>query len=61
MWWTEFALKSSGFEPHANRVGYILMSPAKTFMVLAINDPVSDEELQSMVDSLIPAGEYVPN
>lgn len=58
MWWTEFALKSSGFEPRANRVGYILMSPAKTFLVLAINGPVSEQELQGLVDSLVPAGEY---
>jgi hypothetical protein len=60
MWWTEFALKSSGFEPAANRVGYILMSPAKAFMVLAINGPVSEPELHSIVDSLIPADQYVP-
>ena len=60
MWWTEFALKSSGFEPHANRVGYILMSPMKTFMVLAINDPVSEQELHGLIDSLIPANEFVP-
>jgi len=60
MWWTEFALKSSGFEPSANRVGYILMSPANTFMVLAINGPVSEQELQSLIGNLIPADEYVP-
>ena len=60
MWWTEVALKSSGFEPHANRIGYILMSPESAFMVLAINGPVSEQELQSLVDSLIPADEYVP-
>jgi len=59
MFWTEFALKSSGFEPTANRVGYILMSPADTFMVLAINGPVSDEELKALIDSLIPANEYM--
>jgi hypothetical protein len=61
MWWTEFALKSAGFEPRANRVGYILMSPAKTFLVLAINGPISEQELQGLVDSLIPAEEYVPS
>lgn len=61
MWWTEVAIKSSGFEPKANRVGYILMSPAKTFMVLAINGPISDEELHTVIDSLVPADQYVPN
>jgi hypothetical protein len=61
MWWTEFALKSSGFEPTANRVGYILQSPANSFMLLAINGPISDQELQSLIDSMIPAEEYVPS
>jgi hypothetical protein len=60
MWWTEFALKSSGFEPKANRIGYILLSPAKTFLVLAINGPVSNQELQNLADGLIPADEYMP-
>jgi hypothetical protein len=59
MWWTEVALKSAGFEPKANRIGYILMSPAKTFLVLAINGPISDEELHSVIDSLVPADKYV--
>ena len=61
MWWTEFALKSSGFEPTANRVGYILRSPAGTYLVLAINGHISEQEIQSLVDSLIPAEEYVPS
>jgi len=60
MWWTELALKSSGFSPSANRVGYILMAPDSSFLVLAINGPVSDDELHGLVDSLIPAAEYVP-
>jgi hypothetical protein len=60
MWWTEFALKSSGFEPVANRAGYVLMSPARTFMVLAVNGPISEPELHGVVDSLVPADQYVP-
>jgi hypothetical protein len=61
MWWTEFALKSSGFEPAANRVGYILQSPAGTYLVLAINGPVSMHELKSIIDSLVPADKFVSN
>jgi hypothetical protein len=57
-WWTELALKSSGFTPSEKRVGYILMSPAKDFMVLAVNGPVSDEELHTLVDNLILAADY---
>lgn len=59
MWWTELALKSSGFEPHDNRVGYILQSPVGTYLVLAINGPVSEQELHGLIDSLIPAEEYI--
>jgi hypothetical protein len=61
LWWTELALKTAGFEPKADRLGYILMSPARTFVVLALNGPVSDDELHSVVDSLVPADKYVPN
>lgn len=60
MWWTELALKSSGFEPRDNRIGYILCSPAGSFMVLAVNGPLSEQELHGLIDSLIPAQEYVP-
>ena len=60
MWWTGLALKSSGFEPHDNRVGYILSSPDGSYMVLAINGPVSEQELHDLIDSLVPAQEYVP-
>jgi hypothetical protein len=58
LWWTEVALKSAGFEPKATRTGYILMSPARTFMVLAVNGPVGDQDLHDLVDNLIPADEY---
>jgi len=61
MWWTEFALRSSGFDPQANRVGYILLSPTETFLALAINGPISEQELHSLADSLIPVEEYVPS
>lgn len=60
MWWTELALKSSGFEPHDNRIGYILNSPDGSYMVLAVNGPLSEKELHDLIDSLIPAQEYVP-
>lgn len=45
--------------PADDRVGYLLESPAGTFPALAINGPVSDEELHNLIDSLIPAIEYL--
>jgi len=45
--------------PSENRTGYVLESPAGTFPALAVNGPISDEELHRLVNSLIPAKEYV--
>jgi len=45
--------------PAENRIGFILESPAGTFPALAINGPVSDEELHGLIDSLVPAKEYL--
>ena len=45
--------------PAEDRTGYILESPAGTFPALAINGPVSDEELHALIDSLMSAKEYM--
>jgi len=45
--------------PADDRIGYVLESPAGTFPALAINGPVTDQELRSLIDSLIPAKEYL--
>jgi hypothetical protein len=37
------------------RIFYLLESPAGTFSALAVNGPVSDEELRSLIDCLVPA------
>jgi hypothetical protein len=44
--------------PSEERVGYALESPAGTFPILAVNGPINDEELHSLVESLVPAKEY---
>jgi hypothetical protein len=40
--------------PAEDRIGYVLESPAGTFPALAVNGPVTDEELHRLVDSLVP-------
>jgi hypothetical protein len=57
-WWTEFSIKASGFEPAENRCGVIIRTPAGTYLALAVNGPVSEDEFQKLVDSLVPAREY---
>jgi len=42
-----------------NRIGFILESPAGTFPTLAINGPITDEELHTLIDSLMPAKEFL--
>jgi hypothetical protein len=62
-WYAEILLNSAKFvikdPPSDNRTGYILESPAGTFPALAINGPLSDEELHKLIDSLVPAKNYI--
>jgi len=62
-WYSQILLQSVQWfikdKPSEDRTGYILESPTGTFPALAINGPVTDEELHKLVDSLIPAKEYL--
>ncbi|MFC1738174.1 hypothetical protein ACFL1G_03880 [Planctomycetota bacterium] len=57
-WWTEIHLSSAGFTPADDRSGYVLESPTDTFVSVAVNGQLTEEELQELTDSLIPAKEY---
>ena len=46
-------------QPAENRTGYILETPAGTFPALAVNGTLTDAELHALIDSLIPAKEYL--
>lgn len=41
-----------------DRTGYVIETPAETLPALAINGPVTDGELHTLIDSLVPAKEY---
>ena len=58
-WWTEMHMRSCGFKPAEDRIGYVIETPSGTFPSLAINGPVTEEELHSLIDSLVPAKEYI--
>lgn len=62
-WYAQILLQSARSfitdPPSEDRIGYILESPAGTFPALAINGPVTDEELHKLVDSLVSAKEYL--
>ena len=62
-WYSQILLQSARWfikdPPSEDRIGYVLESPAGTFPALAINGPISDEELHKLVDSLIPAKDYL--
>lgn len=62
-WYSEILLQSARASikdpPSEDRIGYVLESPAGTFPALAVNGPVTDEELHGLIDSLVPAKKYV--
>jgi len=64
-WFSQILLQSARASikdpPSEDRIGYVLESPAGTFPALAVNGPVSDEELHNLVDSLVPARQYLSN
>jgi hypothetical protein len=45
--------------PLADSAGYLIKTPAGTFPMLAVNGALSDDELHALIDSLIPAKEYL--
>ncbi len=45
--------------PAENRTGYVLESPSGTFPALAVNGPLTDAELHALIDSLVPAKQYL--
>jgi len=58
-WWTEIHLRAGGFTPAEDRTGYALQSPAGTFPSLAVNGRLTNKELETLVDSLVPAAEIL--
>lgn len=42
-----------------DQTGYLLQTPAGTFPALAVNGAMTEEELHALVDSLVPAKEFV--
>jgi len=62
-WMAQILLSSASHlikdKPSEDRVGFILASPDGTYPALAINGPVTDEELHTLIDSLMPAKEYL--
>jgi len=58
-WWTNMVLRSAQLTPVADRRGFMVGTPAETYIAVAINGPISEEELRSLADSLIPAEEYL--
>jgi hypothetical protein len=64
-WFSQILLQSARASikdpPSEDRIGYVLESPAGTFPALAVNGPVTDEELHALIDTLTPGKEYLTN
>ncbi len=61
-WMAKILLGSASYwikdKPSEDRVGFILASPDGTYPALAINGPLTHEELHALIDSLMPAQAY---
>jgi hypothetical protein len=62
-WLAGILLQSAAYiikdPPAENRTGYVLESPSGTFPALAVNGPLTDVELHNLIDSLMPARQYL--
>jgi hypothetical protein len=62
-WLAGILLKSAQYaikdRPSEDRTGYLLETPAGTFPVVAVNGSMTEEELHGLIDSLVPAREYL--
>ena len=57
-WWTEIHLSGYGFTPADDRTGYVFESPADTFISLAVNGQLTNQELQDLTNRLVPTTKY---
>ena len=61
-WIAKILLQSAGAaihdQPSEDCTGYFLESPAGTYPCIAINGELTDKELHSLIDSLLPSKEY---
>jgi hypothetical protein len=56
--WTELSFKNCGAEPAKDRCGFIVETPTGSFVLIAVNGAVTEEEFAGLVNSLIPAKDY---
>jgi hypothetical protein len=56
--WTELTFKNCQVEPSKDRVGLIVLTPSDTYVLIAVNGAITEEETAEMVNSLIPAKDY---
>lgn len=57
-WWTDLTLRQAGFEPAEDRTGLMIETGGGEILLVAINGQLADEELDGLVNSIIPAREY---
>lgn len=58
-WWTGLVLKSAQITAAQDRTGCMIKSPGDTWIALVINGPIEQDQLQVLIETLIPAEEYI--
>lgn len=59
-WWTQIHLRNCGFTPAEDRSGYVFETPHHTYVSLAVNGQIAEEELRDLAGSLVPARQLLP-
>jgi hypothetical protein len=64
-WYSNILLQSAGNllpdKPSLDRTGCAMESPSGAVILMAVNGPITDDELCDVVENLVPAKEYKSN
>ena len=62
-WYSNILLESAGGilpdKPSPDRIGCAIESPSGAVILIAVNGSITDDELFNIVESLVPAAEYL--
>jgi hypothetical protein len=58
-WWTGIVLKAAQVKAADDRIGCMIKTPGDTWIALVINGPIDQDQLQALIETLIPAEDYI--
>ena len=58
-WWTGIVLKAAQVKAADDRTGCMIKTPGDTWIALVINGPIGQGQVQALIETLIPAEDYI--